>query len=377
MTPGSRIYLSPPHATDDDVAAVIAALRSGWLAPVGPDLKDFETQVATVTGRAHAVALSSGTAALHLSLKYVGIKPGDHVLIPTLTFGATAFAVCYLGAVPVFVDVDASWNMDAESVDAILDSWPSALPKPVAAIPVDLYGTPADYESLMPILSNHSVAVIEDAAEGLGATHERGPLGSFGCAAALSFNGNKIITTSGGGMVVTDDEEMAAKIRFWATQSREPLPWYEHEEVGFNFRLSNVLAALGRSQVDRLSGEVDKRRQIREWYRARLEGIDGVEIQPDPAWGTSNAWLTVARFSNERYPDAPHRIIEALEKSDIEARYLWKPMHQQPVFFGNPTHLTGQADRLFRECVCLPSGTLMSEDAVDRVTTIVRSVIEE
>lgn len=375
--PGSRMYLSPPHATDEDVAAVVAALRSGWLAPVGPDLREFETRAAAVTGRQHAVALSSGTAALQLSLKYVGIQPGDHVLIPTLTFGATAFAVCYLGAVPVFVDVDDSWNMDAASVEAILDSWPSGLPMPVAAIPVDLYGAPADYDSLLPILVKHSVAVIEDAAEGLGATHVQGPLGSFGRAAALSFNGNKIITTSGGGMVVTDDEEMAAKIRFWATQSREPLPWYEHEEVGFNFRLSNVLAALGRSQLNRLSREVEKRRQIRLWYQERLEEIDGVEIQMDPTWGRSNAWLTVARFSTERYPNAPHRIIEALEKFDIESRYLWKPMHQQPVFRDNRAHLTGRADRLFRECVCLPSGTLMSKDDVDRVTTIIRSVIDD
>lgn len=368
MTPSNpRMFLSPPTATAGDIAAVTAALESGWVAPTGPDLTLFEEEVAEAAGVAFAVGLSSGTAAIHLGLKYLGVLPGDRVLVPTVTFGATAFAVTYLGAEPVFIDIDDSWNMDPGLVEAAIASLRATGSRVSAAVPVDLYGSLADYHSLLPILTTAEVPLLEDAAEALGAASALGRGGSFGQAGVLSFNGNKLITTSGGGMLLTDDHDMAQKVRFWSTQSREDLPWYEHEEIGYNYRLSNILAALGRSQLRRVDSEVSKRREIREWYRLRLGELPGVGVQVDPPWGTSNAWLTIARFDPSLYPDAPNRVRELLEHHNIESRPIWKPMHLQPVFAGSTAFLTGAAERLFLDGLCLPSGTGMSEEDVDRV----------
>jgi dTDP-4-amino-4,6-dideoxygalactose transaminase len=327
--------------------------------------------MASFLGVGHAVGLTTGTAALHLGLKYLGVKPGDAVLVPTLTFGATAFAVTYLGAVPVFVDVDSSWNMDPALMEKSIKSLRASGYRVGAAVPVDLYGSPADYESLMPIFDSLEVPVLEDAAEGLGARCGPSMLGSFGRGGVLSFNGNKLITTSGGGMVVTDDEAFADRVRFWSTQSREALPWYEHEEIGFNYRLSNILAALGRSQLRRVPNEVASRRRIREWYRSRLSTVPGISIQEDPSWGPSNAWLTVAQFSPREHPNAPTRVRSLLEQNDIESRPVWKPMHLQPVFAANLSFLTGAAERLYSEGLCLPSGTNLCEEDVERVCSIV------
>lgn len=366
-----RMYLSPPHATEDDISAVVAAMRSGWLAPAGPELAAFEDEVAAYTNASVAVGFSSGTAAIHMGLKYLGVDRGDFVLVPTLTFGATAFPVTYQDAVPVFIDVDSSWNMDpAMACEAILALRASG-GRIAAAVPVDLYGTAADYGQLLPFFEAEGIPVLEDAAEGLGASWGAVKAGTLGRAGVLSFNGNKLITTSGGGMLVTDDAEFAEKVRFWSTQSRDDAPWYEHSEIGYNYRLSNLLAALGRSQLRRVDSEVAARRQIREWYRDRLSVLDGVVVQSDPPWGTSNAWLTVVRFSHSLHPDAPTRVREFLESHNIESRPIWKPMHQQPVFRGCRSFLTGAADALFREGLCLPSGTVMDEEDVDRVSTLV------
>ena len=368
------MYLSPPVATQADIAAVVKALKSGWLAPVGPELTAFENEAAAVSGVAFAVGLSSGTAALHLGLKYVGVEPGDYVLVPTVTFGATAFAVKYLGAEPVFIDIDESWNMDPSMVVEAISSLKAAGRKISGAVPVDLYGCLANYSQLEPILNHAGIPLIEDAAEAVGSFSTVGRSGSFGRGGVLSFNGNKIITSSGGGMLVTDDEAMATTVRFWATQSREDEPWYEHREIGYNYRLSNILASLGRSQILRLDAEVAKRRQIREWYRTTLSAVPGVSLQSDPPGITSNAWLTVATFNHRLYPEAPTRIRMHLERENIESRPVWKPLHLQPVFAGSKSFLSGAAECLFREGLCLPSGSNMSEEDVQRVCGF---VIEE
>lgn len=353
----------------------MAALDSGWLAPIGPDLAGFEAEMAHYLGVDHAVGLASGTAALHLALRYVGVGPGDMVLVPTGTFAATAFAVTYLGATPVFVDVDEqAWGMDPASTQAAVNTLTQDGHRIAAAIPVDLYGTPADYSTLMPIFAEHGIPVVEDAAEGLGAEFHGTKLGSLGEGGVLSFNGNKLITSSGGGMLVTDNGHMADKVRKWSTQSREEAPWYEHTEVGYNYRLSNILAALGRSQLGRVDDEVAKRRQIREWYRERLAGIPGVSVQQDPDWGRSNAWLTVIRIDGQ-HEGGPTRVREALAAEDIESRPVWKPMHQQPVFRDNPRFLNGCADALFADGLCLPSGTQMTVDDVDRVSSVISQTL--
>jgi dTDP-4-amino-4,6-dideoxygalactose transaminase len=297
------------------------------------------------------------------------------VLIPTLTFGATAFAVTYLGAEPVFVDVDQSWNMDPVQSRVAIETLASEGKRVAAVVPVDLYGSPANYGELLPLFEEFGVPVFEDAAEGLGGEFGSLKLGGFGRGAALSFNGNKILTTSGGGMLVTDDPEFAAKVRFWATQSREDYPWYEHEEIGYNYRLSNILAALGRSQLQRIDATVARRREVRDLYRVGLEGFDGIWVQADPRWGRSNAWLTVVRFDLERHTDAPTRVREALEESNIESRPIWKPMHQQPVFAGARSFLSGAADSIYASGLCLPSGPGITDSDIEEICSVISQTL--
>jgi dTDP-4-amino-4,6-dideoxygalactose transaminase len=240
---------------------------------------------------------------------------------------------------------------------------------------VDIFGRTCDYDAILPICDEYGVSVLCDSAEALGASHGARPAGALGAVAVFSFNGNKIITTSGGGALVTDDPEIARKVRKWATQSREPYPWYEHEEIGFNYRLSNVLAALGRSQLARLPQIIEKRRSIRDRYATALEALPGVTVMGDPPWGKWNGWLTTVRFDATLHPDAPTRVREALEMVDIESRPVWKPMHQQPVFRTAESTITGVADRIFLEGLCLPSGTAMCEADVDRVIDVLVATI--
>lgn len=371
-----RMYLSPPSIGDEELVAVEDAIKSGWVAPLGPAVDAFESELAAASGRAHAVALSSGTAALHLGLLALGVKPGDEVVVPTMTFGATAFAVTYTGATPVFLDVEEqSWNLDPEVLSDFLDERSSAGRLPAAVLLVDVFGRTCNYDTILPLCASHGVPVLADSAEALGARHGLTPAGSLGQAAVFSFNGNKIITTSGGGALVTDDPDIARKARHWANQSREPFPWYEHEEVGFNYRMSNVLAALGRAQLARLDAIVARRRAIRNRYSEALAGLAGVSVMADPPWGTWNGWLTTIRFDLSIYPGGPTRIREVLEAHDIESRPVWKPMHQQPVFRSAESMLTGVADRVFADGLCLPSGTAMTEADVDRVSDMmVRSL---
>ena len=356
--------------------AVQAAMESGWIAPLGPDLLAFEERMASYLGLSHAVGLSSGTATIHLGLKYLGVRPGDAVLVPTLTFGATAFAVTYLGAEPVFVDVDESWNMDPVQSRVALETLAAEGRRVGTVLPVDLYGSPANYATLLPLFCEFGVPVFEDAAEGLGGSFGEHKLGSLGSGGVLSFNGNKILTTSGGGMLVTNDEAFATKVRFWATQSREDFPWYEHEEIGYNYRLSNILAALGRSQLERIDQTVARRREVRELYRAGLTGLESVSVQPDPTWGRSNAWLSAVSFDLGVYSEAPTRVRLALEEHNIESRPIWKPMHQQPVFAGARSFMSGKADSVYASGLCLPSGPGITDSDIEEICSVILSTLD-
>jgi dTDP-4-amino-4,6-dideoxygalactose transaminase len=373
-----RIFLSPPHVVSVDERFVLAAIRSGWVAPLGPDSDEFEQELAKSSDRQFAVSLSSGTAALHLGLMALFVGPGDEVVVPTMTFAATAFAVTHAGAIPAFLDVeDASWNLDPEVLETFMSRRLAERRLPAAVITVDVFGRACDYDAILPICEAYGVPVLTDSAEALGALHSGRPAGSVGSASVFSFNGNKIITTSGGGALVTDNAGIARKVRKWASQSREPFPWYEHGEIGYNYRLSNILAALGRSQLARLPEIVEKRRGIRDRYAEELEAFPGVTVMGDPPWGRWNGWITTVLFDGDMYPDAPTRIREALEACNIESRPVWKPMHQQPVFLDCEVVLTGVADRIFADGLCLPSGTGMSETDVDRVLDVMVPVLRQ
>jgi len=304
------------------------------------------------------------------------VRAGDEVLTSTLTFGATAFAITYLGAEPVFLDVeDTSWNLDPQVLSETLKFKAASNSLPAAIMPVDIFGRTCDYDAIMSIAEQYEVPVLEDAAEALGAHHGDRSAGSFGRAGVFSFNGNKIMTSGGGGMLVSDDAELVERVRFWSTQSREPLPWYEHEEIGYNYRLSSVLAAIGRAQLSRLPEMIARRRAIRGRYAKALEGVAGLTIIMDPPWGAGNAWLTNVLFDAARHPAASERVRLALEALNIESRPIWKPMHQQPVFKESESHLTGIADRIFKEGLCLPSGPTLTDANVDVVCGVICDVL--
>jgi len=371
-----RLYLSPPDVGEAEVEAVTRALRSGWVAPLGPEVDAFEADIAAYTGAKYAVALSSGTAALHLGLLGLDVQSGDDVLLPTLTFGATAFAVTYVGANPVFLDVEEeSWNLDPELLEGELERRAAVGRLPAAVISVDLFGTPCNYERIVDITDRYGTPLLCDAAESLGASAAGKSVGQFGKATVFSFNGNKIITTSGGGMLVTDDQEFAYKVRYRATQAREPLAWYEHNEVGYNYRMSNLLASVGRAQLNRLPEIVETRRFVRHRYMHHLQDTSGVHVMDDAAWCISNAWLTCIRIDSEMFPGAPEQVRLALELLNIESRPVWKPMHQQPVFVNSSRKLTGVADSIFAEGLCLPSGNSITEHEIQEVCAVIKSVV--
>jgi dTDP-4-amino-4,6-dideoxygalactose transaminase len=359
------ILLSPPEAGPAERAALLEAVDSGWLAPVGPALDAFEAAMAATAGRAHGVGVTSGTAALHLALLVHGIGPGDEVLVSTFTFAASVNAIAYTGATPVLIDSEAAtWNMAPDLLAEELEARRGRPPK--AAVVVDLYGQCADHARIAPLLAEHGVVHVVDAAESLGATCAGRPAGSYGELAVLSFNGNKIITTTGGGMLVTDDEAVARRVRHLATQAREPAPHYEHVEVGYNYRLSNLLAAFGSAQLADLPRRVARRREIFDRYVAGLSGVPGIGFMPEAPYGQANRWLTCITLDDGCgvTPDDLRRHLDGLQ---IEARPTWKPMHQQPVFAGCPSRLDGTADELFRTGLCLPSGSGLSHADQDRV----------
>ncbi len=372
----SRIYLSPPDLTPSDPGAVLAAIESGWIAPLGPDVDGFEGELATATDRSHAVALSSGTAALHLALIDLGVGTGDRVAVQSLTFSASANAVRYVGADPVLIDSESeSWNMDPDLLAEALDEG-RRTDRPIAAvITVDLYGQCADYARILPLCAEYGIPLIEDAAEALGATRDGAAAGSFGSAAALSFNGNKIITTSGGGALVTDDGSQAAHVRFLATQARDAAPHYQHSELGFNYRMSNLLAALGRSQLADLERRVRRRRDHWRFYGETFADLGGVAMMPEAPGCASTFWLTALTIDPAVARSDREQIRLHLESLDIEARPVWKPMHLQPYFadcrsFGGEVSAT-----LFAHGLCLPSGSNLSDSDRHRIATEVRSLL--
>jgi dTDP-4-amino-4,6-dideoxygalactose transaminase len=371
----ARIYLSPPDVTDVERKLLLAAFDSNWVAPVGPDLDAFEAQVAELVGVRHAVALSSGTAALHLALIAAGVRRGDTVLVPSFTFAATANAVRYLGARPVFLDsTPASWNVDPELVADELRVRAAGGQLPRAVVTVDMYGQCADYDALLEACDRYGVVLIEDAAEALGATYRGRAAGSFGLAGVLSFNGNKIATTGGGGMLVTDDGRVATQARHLATQAREPVPHYEHRTVGYNYRLSNLLAAIGRGQVQRLDELIAARRETNRFYRAALGDLPGLTFMPVADYGVPNWWLSCALVDADTFGATRDEILAALAAQNIEARPTWKPMHLQPVFQDCVARGGAVSADLFRRGLCLPSGSALTDTDRARIAETVRAV---
>lgn len=360
-----RIFLSSPDVGDSERQALLRAFDSGWVAPAGPELDGFEADLAGVAGWPGVVALSSGTAALHLALLTHGVGPDDDVLVSTFTFAATANAVRYVGANPVFIDSETtSWNMSPALLADELSERAAAGRLPKAVVVVDLYGQCADYDAINAICGEHGVPVIEDAAEALGATHRGRPAGTLGACGLLSFNGNKIITTSGGGAFLSPSTEVADRVRYLATQARQPVAHYEHTDIGFNYRLSNLLAALGRAQLARLPAMSARRLAINAAYRQALGDVERLEFMPVAPWGEWNGWLTCLTFHDAADRDA---VQQALAGVDIESRPLWKPMHLQPVFAAARARVDGTSERLFANGLCLPSGSVLTDAQVERV----------
>jgi pyridoxal phosphate-dependent aminotransferase EpsN len=370
----SRIYLSPPDVGPDERAFVAEAFASNWIAPLGPHVDAFEREFAQAVGAEHAVALSSGTAALHLALRLAGVGCGDEVWCSTLTFVASANPIVYEGATPVFLDSErASWNLDPNVFADALRARGRAGRRPKALVLVHLYGQSADYAPIAALCEEHGIILIEDAAEALGATYDGRPVGTRGWAGIFSFNGNKIITTSGGGMLVTEDAALAAKVRFLATQARDPAPHYEHSSLGYNYRLSNVLAAIGRGQLRHLSEKVDRRRAHFDYYQATLGDLPGVQFMPEAAWGRCNRWLTCLTIDPAAAGTDREKIRMAMERENIEARPVWKPMHLQPLFAQAPRFGGAVAEELFDRGLCLPSGSNLTDAERARVAAVFRA----
>jgi len=370
-----RIYLSPPHLSGLEARFLLEALESGWIAPLGPQVEAFEREFAEVVGAKYALAVSSGTAALHLALIHAGVKPGDEVVVSTLTFAASAFPVLYLGARPVFIDSEpTSWNMDPGLLEEFLRRRVQVGRLPRAVVLVHLYGQSADIDPIRALCQEYGVPLIEDAAEALGSTYKGKSPGTFGLAGIFSFNGNKIITTSGGGMLVSDQEEVIAHARKLATQAREPVPWYEHREVGYNYRMSNLLAALGRAQLRTLEERVEKRQRIFQRYVEELADLPGISFQPEAPWGRHTRWLTVITIEPELFGATVEEVRQALELENIEARPVWKPLHLQPVFRDCEKIGGAVAESLFAKGLCLPSGSALTENDQARIIETVKSL---
>ena len=366
-----KIWLASPHMSDEgyEMQYVQEAFDTNWVAPLGPNVNEFEKELAAKVGSKHAAAMTSGTGAIHLALKAAGVGEGDIVFCPTLTFSATANPIIYQNATPVFIDSDyETWNMDPKALEAAFEKYGD---KVKAVLVVHLYGLSADMDKIMEICSKYDVTVIEDAAESLGAYYKGRHTGTFGEFGVFSFNGNKIITTSGGGMLVSDDEEKIKKVRFWSTQSRDAARHYQHSELGFNYRMSNVVAGIGRGQLKVLDQRVAKKKYIFEYYKRELGQLEGVEFMPINDWNEPNYWLSVMTLKGDVRPLV---VMEALEQENIESRPVWKPMHMQP-FFAEYDYVGGDVSKkLFENGVCLPSDTKMTDEDLERICGIIKGL---
>jgi dTDP-4-amino-4,6-dideoxygalactose transaminase len=363
-----RIYLSPPHMGELERRLLLAAFDSNWIAPQGPDLEAFEREFADEVGVPHAVALSSGTAALHLALLALGVGRGDRVITSTLTFAATANAIAYVGATPVFVDVSRdTWTIDPDLLDEELTRSAKSGARVAAVVTVDLYGQCANYDRIEAVCGRRGVPIVEDAAEALGATYHDRSAGAFGACAAFSFNGNKIITTSGGGMLVSHNRDLAERVRHLSTQARQRAPHYQHDEVGFNYRMSNLLAALGRGQLQTLPDKLTRRRLVNKSYRIAFAEWPGIAFMPEADYGHSNCWLTCITVEPLLCGVSSEQIRRHLESRNIESRPVWKPMHLQPPFEHCDKRGGAVAEELFEKGLCLPSGSSLTEEEQGRV----------
>lgn len=369
MSSAKKIYLSSPHMSDEgyEMQYIKEAFDTNWIAPLGKNVDEFEKEVASRIQVKSAAALSSGTAALHLALKAAGVGKGDIVFCQSLTFSASANPIIYQNATPVFIDSDyKTWNMDPDALEEAFHKY-----NPKAVIIVHLYGLATDIDRITDICKHHNATIIEDAAESLGTLYKGRPTGSFGDYGVFSFNGNKIITTSGGGMLVSDNEERIAKVRFWATQARDQARHYLHSELGFNYRMSNIVAGIGRGQLKVLDKRVQRKREIFEFYKKELGKLDGVEIMPDNEWNEPNFWLSTIQLHGKV---RPLDIMEALEKENIESRPVWKPMHTQPFYNDCDFIGSGVSEKIFENGVCLPSDTKLTDDDLYRITDIIKSL---
>jgi pyridoxal phosphate-dependent aminotransferase EpsN len=362
------ILLSTPHMGDRELEFVKEAFETNWIAPVGPHVDAFEQEFCQVIGTSHAAAVSSGTAALHLALQLIGVESGDEVFCSTLTFIATASPITYLGAKPVFIDSDrTSWNMNPDLLREALDRRARMGKLPKAVVLVHLYGQSADIDPIVKACSAYEVPLIEDAAESLGATYKGRSPGTFGRISIYSFNGNKIITTSGGGMLVSDDPDLVTKARFLATQARDSAPHYQHSEIGYNYRLSNVLAGIGRGQLRVLGDRVAARRRNFEVYQQALGNLPGIQFMPEASFGRATRWLTCLTINPAAFGANREQVRLALAKQQIEARPVWKPLHLQPVFAGCECIGGAISEDLFERGLCLPSGSNLTTEDLERV----------
>lgn len=371
----TRIFLSPPHLGTDERRLLLDALDSNWVAPLGPHVDAFEQEFAEAVNVPNAAAMSSGTAALHLALRLLGVSAGDEVVVPTFTFVATANAVTYLGARPVFVDSDpSSWNLDPGLLFEELEERSRRGRLPKAVVVVDVYGQCAEYAAILKACQTFEIPVVEDAAEALGATYHGRAAGSFGELGVFSFNGNKIITTSGGGMLVSNRREWVERARFLAAQARDPAPHYEHSEIGYNYRLSNLLAAVGRGQLRHLDDRVRRRRANNDFYRSALGDVPGIEFMPLADHGEPTWWLTCITVDGQAFGADREDVRRHLEDLDIESRPTWKPLHLQAAFKGCPVRGGAVSEGIFEGGLCLPSGSSLTTEDLERVVEGVLAV---
>ncbi|RDI47724.1 aminotransferase class I/II-fold pyridoxal phosphate-dependent enzyme [Falsibacillus pallidus] len=381
MNHSKRIYLSPPHMSGDEQSFIQQAFDSNWIAPLGENVVQFENEICRYTGSPSSLAVSSGTAAIHLALILLGVSRNDYVICQSLTFVATANPILYQGAQPVFIDSEPdTWNMSPAALEKALYKMNKENCLPKAVIIVNLLGQSAKYEELCTIAEYYQVPVIEDAAESLGSSYKGKKCGTFGKFGILSFNGNKIITTSGGGMLLSDDHEALARAKFLATQARDPAIHYEHSQTGFNYRMSNILAGIGRGQLLHIEERVEARREIFNRYKSGLSTIDGLDFMPELPDSKSNRWLTALTLSPESNLSPPV-LLHALEKENIESRPIWKPLHTQPLFRGSPyfEHENGRdfANQLFQTGICLPSGSSLTLEEQEKTIEIIKITLKQ